>query len=156
MSRKFFLISVLCAAVLFSGCAGAQPEIYGSVVKKGDVLWNDGIDETGVADGAFTEYINVRRVTRPDFRIVQDGGSGTISFQVSASWTPGTDCTAAVYDDVGLDFYGSATFAGAITKLIDDGAKMRTAACMKLVFTVAGAAADASYSIEQALELSRD
>ena len=155
MSRKFFLI-MLVAAVLFCGCAGSQPEIYGAVVKQGDVLWNDGVNETGVADGAFTEYINVRRVTRPDFRIVQDGGSGTISFTVWASWTPGADCTAATYDDVGLDFYGSATFAGATTKLIDDGAKVRTAACMKLVFTVAGASADASYSIEQALELSRD
>ena len=155
--KKRFLILIIAATCILVAC-NKQPQVamYGTVEKQGDVLWNDGISEATVADGTHTEYINVRRVIRPDFRVVQDGGSGTISFQIFASWTPGATGATATYDDVGLDFYGSATFTGATTKLLDDGAKLRTSSWLKLVFTVSGASADASYTIEQALELSRD
>ena len=155
MRVKTILIAVLCAVALTACHTQPRDLNYATIEKKGDVLWKDST-ETGLADGAHVEYINLRSVTRPDFRIVQDGGSGTIVFAVSASWTPNTTAAAATYDDIGLDFYGAATFAAATTKLLDDGRKLRTAIWLKIVFTVAGASADASYTLEQALELSGD
>jgi hypothetical protein len=139
------------------GCASSQPvELFGAIEKKGDVQWIYTI-KADLSDGTHIEYIPLKRVTRPDFRVVQSGGSGTISFQVFASWSAGAATGAAAsYDDVGLDFYGASTFTGATSRLIDDGTMFRTASWLKLVFTISGASADASYVIDQALELSRD
>jgi hypothetical protein len=79
---------------------------------------------TGVADGTHTVYVDLREFKRSDMRIAQSGGSGTISFQVFLSWEPigGTATRETInYDDVGLDFYGSATFSDASERLIDNG-----------------------------------
>ena len=148
---SFVLVALLAAA----GCTKQVEETFGTKERAAGVYWED-ISETNIADGTYPVYVNVKRVSRPDFRIVQDGGSGTSAFQVFASWTPGTTGPGATYDDIGLEFYGAATFTDAVSKLIDDGAKLKTATWVKIVFTVSGASADASYTIEQALELAKD
>ena len=148
------LVILIMAAVvaLAAGCVRQPTETtYSARSRAAGTYWED-VSGTGLADGTHNVFVNVKRISRPDFRIVQDGGSGTISFQVYASWDP----DAATYDDIGLDFYGSATFTGVTTKLLDDGAKLRTATSVKIVFTVAGASSDASYTIEHALELAKD
>jgi hypothetical protein len=126
-------------------------------VSAGDFLHRGTVEvvttQTAVADGTYSVYVDVRQVERIDFRVTQSGGSGTISMQVFASWEPGEPATAKeslAYDDVGLEFYGSATFTGSPVKLIENGNKLATATFVKLVFTVAGASADASYQVVKA------
>lgn len=111
---------------------------------------SDTISATGVADGAHPEYFDLAAFSRADFRITQDGGSGTSTMTVFASWTPNDtdDLTALTYTDIGNDFYGSATFTDPSETLIDNGEMLRGATAIKFVFTVSGASADASYSIE--------
>ena len=150
-----FLTLCVVAFLAAAGCSKQTEDTLSTKERAAGVYWED-VSVEGISDGVYPVYFNVKRVARPDFRIVQDGGSGTISHQRFASWTPGAAGATATYDDVGPDFFGSATFTGAITKLLDDGAKLRTATWVKIVFTVAGASADASYSIEQAFELAKD
>lgn len=107
-----------------------------------------------LADGAHPVYLDMRDFERTDFRVVQSGGSGSISFQVYASWEPfGTAAPSTVsdWDDVGEAFYANVggVFSDATEILIDDFSRLHGATALKILFTVAGASSDASYSIYQ-------
>ena len=109
------------------------------------------VSATGVADGSYPVFIDLRKYKRGDIIVTQDGGSGTIQFAIFASWEPGatntTEAASLNYVDVGLDFYTSATFTAANEQLIDSGWKLYAVAWAKLVFTIAGASSDASYTV---------
>ena len=141
---KLVLVAVLAFAVVLPTSSGAQTSTPRGVI--GTVA-----DATAVADGTFDVYIDLRYYTRTDVRVVQSGGSGTISFTAHVSWESGGDYfTPAIglnYDDVGLEFYGSATFTDATEHLLDNAGIFLNASWMKLTFTVSGASSDASYSV---------
>lgn len=141
------IASIIAACALFSlPCSESLAQA--NYMRKGVASY--AATATGVADGTHTVYVDLREYKRSDMRIAQDGGSGTISFQVYLSWEPiGGSATQETinYDDVGLDFYGSATFTDASERLIDNGAMLLGVTFLKIVFTVSGASSDASYTV---------
>ena len=66
-------------------------------------------EQTGVSDGTYHVYIDLRYYKRTDIRVTQDGGSGSIVLQVYASWDPGGGFfvpeTGLDYDDIGESIY---------------------------------------------------
>lgn len=147
MKKGFVLFALVALTIL---CAQIEPARSAvDVTRKGVAA--DLAAATGVADGTYDVYVRLKDFKRADFTIVQSGGSGTISYQVFGTRLPGASTVAQAatltYIDVGLSYYGSATFTGATTELIDDGAKLEGITWIKLTFTVAGASADASYSV---------
>jgi hypothetical protein len=113
---------------------------------------------TGLADGVHPVYIDLRDFESTDFRVTQDGGSGSISFTISVSIEPVGDTAPAslTYDNIGESFYGNTggVFSNATELLVDDFGKLKGATQLKIEFTVSGASADASYSILQFLATS--
>ena len=144
---KFLFVACLAFAVLLPMSAWAQT----TNTPRGVVSIET--DQSSVADGSYDVYVDLRYFKRTDIRVVQDGGSGTISFTVNASWDPGGDIfnpeTGLDYDNVGVDVYlhGTGTFIDAIEKLLDAAQILQGATWVKLTFTVSGAASDASYKV---------
>jgi hypothetical protein len=148
------LLWILLAVVMI-GCGASRPE---PVTMMGAAIDTNhrGIvqviaDETGVADGTFDVYVDMRKYKRADIVVEQDGGSGTISFTVEGSWDSnggsGVSETTLTYIDIGLSFYSSATFTADPELLIDNGWKLYAMTWMRIQFTVAGASSDASYKV---------
>jgi hypothetical protein len=152
---KRFLIIALVA--FLAGCGASCPQQVEPIALMGAIDSNDKgmvhvlADETGVADGSFEVYIDLRKFKRGDFLVEQSGGSGTISFIVEVSYDPGgntpTAAQALTYTDVGLAYYSNATFTDLTEILNDNGWKLYAVTWMRLTFTVSGAAADASYKV---------
>lgn len=123
------------------------------IMPKG-IAGTDEVSETGVANGTYSVYVNLNDAKRVDFSIVQDGGSGTASTKVYASWddTVDGDETTLTYYDVTGDYRDSS--GTAITEVTDTEAilrdstgKLTAAHWARLDITIAGASADASYTI---------